>query len=566
MSDIQKKISALADERRRILALSPKKAMDAIIASPEGQAIVHSMADQDFYLLVNGVGADDALELLSLASNRQWEYFFDVEAWEKEQIIGRPVVRWFDLLMQADEERFIGWMTKEKTDFLELFFSYHIEAGLRAHDQDPSEIDDDFFTFDDVHYVRFITRETPGSVEDENDVAYRDDVLSRFLGRLAQKDAPTFQSLLYNVGAVLPAEAEEEAYRLRNLRLAEKGLLPFDEAIGIYQPLPRGRSLAKKKADAPVVDTAFPVPLTPSGLMETETVFSRALALIDVPRVIFDLQAEFAALCNRLAVADQLPIREKQDLGRVVRKAGGFLQIGFSEIAGQPRPDPVKAAMLLTTHYLADIFRVGYSRVVAVKTRADQWYRGSWCRKYDLPVSFWGEQRQGILGGLLIKRPLFFDAGRDGLFREFESPADVAAAENVLAQIMVLDRLLTKTDIDPRAVSYEILRVENLMLTLWARHRLGLAEALDFIPVRDFRPFFEELMNDVAGRPEAAVGDDMKESFVIWLAGRTGLDPADIIQDAGPALESIFAGIAEEYGAVTPEQLDPKFIDLFLVS
>jgi len=34
---------------------------------------------------------------------------------------------------------------------------------------------------------------------------------------------------------VIPAETEEEELRWRNVRLAEKGFLAFDEAIGIYQ-------------------------------------------------------------------------------------------------------------------------------------------------------------------------------------------------------------------------------------------------------------------------------------------------------------------------------------------
>jgi hypothetical protein len=565
MTDIQKKITALWVERRRILSLPAKQAMDAIIDSPDGLAIVHSMADQDFYLLVNEIGPDDALELLSLASNRQWEYILDMEAWDREEIVGLPVIKWFNLLMQADEERFVSWMTTEKTDFLELFLSYHIESGLRAHDQDSSEIGDDFFTFDDVHYFRFIRRDVPGSVTGKQDTTLRDEVLLQLLRKVADKDHRTFQALLYYTASVLPAEAEEEAYRLRNVRMAEMGLLPFDEAIGIYQPVRSGKPLPKKKAGNQVVDTGVPVPVTPSGLLAPETVFSRALFLIDSSEALLGLQGEFAALCNRLAVADQLPVKGKRDLAYIVRKACGYLHIGLSEITGQALPDGAGAASILTTRFLSDIFRIGYSRVMTVKSRADKWYRNSWSRRKNLPVSFWGEARQGMLGGLLVKRPLFCDIRKDGLFREFESPEDVATAETTLEQIMALDTLLSLAKLDLAAVSHEVLTVENLLLTLWARHHLGLPEIVDFIAIREFRPFLKELMGDAAGQPVATIGDDMKESFVIWLAGRTGRTPVDVIQDAGAVLESFFTGIVEEYGAVTPEHIDPKFIDLFLV-
>lgn len=566
MTDIQKKIANLARERQRIMSLSPKKAMDAIIESPEGQVIVHSLADQDFYLLINEVGPEDALELLSLASNKQWEYILDIAAWDRETIVGKPVIQWFDLLMRADADRFLSWMTTEKIDFLELFLSYHIESGFRAHDQDPSEIGDDYFTFDDIHYVRFIPKNSPGSVTGEHDVALRDSVLFNLLRQLSEKDPVTFQGLLYYSAAVLPAEAEEEAYRLRNVRLAEKGLLPFEEAVGIYQPVKSDRPLPKKPTRTTVVDTGVPVPLAPSGMLFSDTLFSQALALIDSSETLIELQGEFAALCNHLAVADQMSIHGKQELTNIVKKACGFLDIGFSEIAKQADPDPVKAAAIMASHYLADIFRTGYSRVISIKTRADKWHRNSWCRRNELPVSFWGPPRQGILAGLLIKRPLFYDVNQGNLIREFENLTDVTAAETTLDQIMAIDRLLDRADIDPRPVSYDILTVENLFLTLWARNQLALAETVDFIPVEKFRSFFELLMGDVTGRPQAAISDDMKEAFVLWLTGRTGSEPVEIVRSAGVFFDSVFAQIADEYGPVASEDLDPRHIHLFLVS
>ena len=566
MTSIQKKIAALAEERRRILSLSPRQAMDAIIASPDGPAIVHSMADQDFHLLVNEIGPEDALELLALAANRQWEHILDIEAWDREAIVGLPVIKWFDLLMQADEDRFLSWMTTDKSDFLELFLNYHIESGLRVHDQDPSEIGDDFFTFDDVHYIRFVRKTSPGSVVGDNEVAFRDEVLFKFLRRLAEQDHGTFQALLYYTAGVLPAEAEEEAYRLRNVRLAEKGLLPFEEAVGIYQPVKKEKTLPKKPPATTIIDTSVPIPLAHTGLLTRETVFSRALTLVDSVETLIELQAEFAALCNRLAVADQLPIKGKQDLLHIVRKACGFLHLGFARLSGQDDPDPIKTVFLMKTYYLADIFRIGYSRVVALKSRADKWFRDSWCRTHDLPVSFWGESRQGILAGLLVKRPLFFDNRRGGLIREFETPQDLAIAEKALDQIISLDMLLSRTDIDPRPVSYDILTVENMLLTLWARRHLGLPEVVDFIAADDFRPFFEELMGDVTGQPDAIIGNEIKSSFLQWLSGRTGCEPVDIIRTAGTVLEAIFADIAEEYGPVASEDLDARHIHLFLVS
>ncbi len=569
MMDIEKKLATLAEKRRRIMALPAKEAMELIVSSPEAPAIVHSMAEQDFYFLINEIGAEDSLELLALASSKQWEYILDVVSWHKDQIDGKSVVNWFELLMAADADRFVRWMSRDKADFLELFFYYTIEVGLRIHDQEPSEFADDFFTFDDLFYIRFIEKEKAYPDFDESALEHRDRLLYRFLKQLAETDYEQYREFLYYSANVLPAEAEEEAYRLRNVRLAEKGLLPFDEAIGIYQPLTDISRLPQKNRAVPLMDSQTPVPLAQAMLLEKETVFSRALARIDSAAVLRDLQTELAALGNRLAVADQMPVRGVADLSRVMAKASGYINIGFSRISGHREIDPERAAHLLHTYYLADIFRIGYSEAAAVKQEADRWYQASWVRRRNLPLHFWDDRRQGVLAGLLIKRPLFYDK-QQGIFREFSSMAEIEQARSVLAELTALDNLLALADYDPAAVSKNTLTVENLLLTAWTRNWLDKPDLINFISIADFQPFFEHLFGKRTAAGDCAgsgrrIGDDMKQSFLHWLAGKTGLSAFEISQQAGFLLEEMFAGLEAELGRVASEDLDPAYIHLFLV-
>ena len=52
--------------------------------------------------------------------------------------------------------------------------------------------------------------------------------------------------------SLIPSEIEEELFRLRNVRLAEKGFLPFHEAVGVYQPLqPRELAAREKRPFVP---------------------------------------------------------------------------------------------------------------------------------------------------------------------------------------------------------------------------------------------------------------------------------------------------------------------------
>ena len=56
----------------------------------------------------------------------------------------------------------------------------------------------------------------------------------------------------------------------------------------------------------------------------------------------------------------------------------------------------------------------------------------------------------------------------------------------------------------------------------------------------------------------------MKESFLNWLSDKTGLTNYEITQKLGQTLENLFNEIESEYGAVSNEDLDPRFTYLFL--
>ena len=117
---------SLQEKRRQLLALEPKAAMERILEDPQPVALVHSFPEQDFYFLVHDIGPEDALPLLSLASNRQWDHFVDLDTWQKDQVDIRAVSRWLDLLHEADPQRFISWVLNERLDFVEIYLFKNI--------------------------------------------------------------------------------------------------------------------------------------------------------------------------------------------------------------------------------------------------------------------------------------------------------------------------------------------------------------------------------------------------------------------------------------------------------
>ncbi len=562
---------ALAVERRRILSLPPEKALDAILEHPLPVTLVQSMAEEDFYLLVHTIGPDDALPVLGMASNDQWEYLLDMETWVRDRVDPLAMTEWFDRLLKADPDRFTHWIVTEQRDAFEYYLFRNVELIVREYEVDPSEIGDGFHTEDDVHYLRMRPYLPAGEDQVHPLQETRDLFLTDLLRRLSVYDFPLYQELLLASSGVVPAEVEEELLRLRNVRLAERGYLPFEEAVGVYQPLTLAELMARRKPPAAAgrIVESYPLPLGPTVLPADAGLFARTLARIQDEAILQRLQSEFAGLCNQVIAADRRQIRDKATLTPVVDKVAGYLGIGLAHAeAAADGQDPHRGVALLQNCLLADIFRMGYGRALELKWRAERWRPTSWFARLGLPLSFWGEAWLGVLGGLLIKRPLYYDNYASGvLYREFANLEEIQRTQEVLAEIMAMDDLLALMGARPPGEkSSSFLTWQNLLLTLWADHRLGLdADPRAPLPLSagQLRAFFEAMWEAAGERRR--IKDDLRTGFLTWLAQRSGLTNEAIAQRMGLTLHALFSQLENELGGVAPQDLDPRFVQLFLL-
>jgi hypothetical protein len=307
--------------------------------------------------------------------------------------------------------------------------------------------------------------------------------------------------------------------------------------------------------------------------MKSDTPFSRALARIESGPLLTYLQWEFANLCNRIIVADHKTVRSREQLREIVAKACGYISMGLERLKGPepPPPDPARSAAALTRYPLIQLFRLGLGGALEAKWQAERWLSTCWFAKAGLKLSFWGEQWMGVLGGILLKKPQYYDNYQTGvLYREFASMGDVARVEDILNQVQSVDRLLAV--MNPRlgkSARYGFLTWKNLLLTRWAGHCLGLKEEqLRPLPLAAFASFFSRLL---PGTPSPAtaearrIPDSMKIDFVAWLVHATGLTDFEISATLGRIFEDLFGEIEAEYGRVAAKDLDARFVQLFLL-
>ena len=566
------RIDKLLQKKKELLSLPPEKAMALILEAKEPAALVHSIQEQDLYFLINDIGPEDALPLLALASRRQWEYFLDIEIWHRDRIDLVSISHWLNLLYRANPRQTIQWLVEEKNNLIELFLSKNIDVKMREHDQDHVDFGPDYTTLDNVFYVRIIgpliTPESEfGDVEKKN---FRE-FLSKLMGSLADTDYIAYQKILLETMSALPAEHEEELYRLRNVRLAEKGFLPWEEAVQVYQPLDPQQvpDRTNMSVSNQSIEMRSSVPHYPRGLITETTPFASGLMRIDNDFVLQKLQTELAGLCNRIASADFTRMNSKEALKSIVEKVSGYLSIGLNVMAeasgsgGQSADN--RYAALVQRHMLSDIFRVGYSQALKLKWRAQDWLDQSWFVQQGLSLTFWDEQWLGVLGGLLVKKPMYFDNYQTGrIYREFSSIEDLKQSESVLSSIISMDNLLSLMEIQLGPfITKRFLTYKNLLLTLWVLGQIGTGIDVRILRIEEFRDFFVELWQHEGEYP--CIKKEIKASFLNWLCDRSGLRDIEITNKLGQSLENLFSEIEDQYGRVDPAQLDPRYIHLFLL-
>ncbi|MBU1345075.1 MAG: hypothetical protein KKE44_22620 [Proteobacteria bacterium] len=580
LANIQEREMKLRAVRHEILVSDSETALDMILDAPAPAALIQSFPDQDLYYLMHKIGPYDFIPVLSMATSDQWEYILDVEVWDNDRLDLAYMTKIFDLLFQADPNRLLRWAIKEKPDFFEFYLFKNMQIFVREHDEVPPEDFDDYITIDDKFYFRFpdkpkITDDNdqpePGN---DNDDEFRQDsgpaeeaweLIEKMLKAVAQLDLSVFHGLLLETAALLTAETEEDQFRLKNLRLAEKGFLPTHEAIGIYQPTKL--SSVRKRPDSSLFkqETFDPdIPLPPqffSQFIEGDDLFVTALKLFD-PEFIFHLESELAALINKIISADKIKLRGKEDIEKAVSKACAYLNLGL-EVILKGEKKPALAREVIKEYFLEDIFRTGSRAGIKLKTKAADWFKKSYMNKSKLPLSFLGEDYLGVAGGLFLDRPLYYDNYAKGfLYRNFKSLSDISQTRQSLEQIIAIDTILGKLDADIQSFKQGILTYKTLILTLWAKDRLNLAPTLEPIEIKAFKDFFIALFSKADPKDP---GQIQLNDMILWTSEATGIKEADLPERFCEVLTDLINELEAEYSTVDPKNIDPRYISHFLL-
>jgi hypothetical protein len=174
----------------------------------------------------------------------------------------------------------------------------------------------------------------------------------------------------------------------------------------------------------------------------------------------------------------------------------------------------------------------------------------------------------GVIGGLLIKRPLYSDKYQsDKHYREFSTTRDIFVTDTILTEIIAFDDLLATLQLATKPIPPgRLLTYKNFLLTHWAREvtESGTGQtALAPLPLTVFNSFFDTLWR--SPKKPKTIKFSVKNDFLKWLADKSGLTGTEISQKCGKTLDSLFSELESELGQVSKKNIDPRYIQLFLI-
>lgn len=366
----------LAEQRRVLMQLPPRKRLDALLDPADARRLVRSMPAGDLYTTVHDLGLADATELVQLASPAQFRAFVDLGAWKRDVVDEHALLLWLRAARDDEGDTFLEKLEGLDLELLEIL----LRRMLVVHDleEDPDVNPDG------------VTMQTP---EGQYLIEFKVDgvelsALRQVLDALIAKDPFQAVRLLEAVRWEVPTELEETAFRFRTARLSEFGFPPLDEAMSLYAY--RDPSRLAPAAGAQVEG------LSTGGLPELLTAAIRGLEADELET----LEGELRLLSNQALVAEGAEPGDVDAQRETLERVRDILQLGLEYATGG---DASAATDVVRAHHLRDLFQVGFSLALQLKFRADRLMKQPMARLGKLVLLMPWEQR--VVEGLRQRRP-----------------------------------------------------------------------------------------------------------------------------------------------------------------
>jgi len=561
-SQVRAKLRELPVEKQvaLIVSLDWSDRLKIIANSDFAEDVVKALPEEEVFLTLKGAGEQDSLPLIGLTTPEQLRFILDVELWTRETIDEAKARRWLWYVLSCGEAKVMELAETVDRELLVMMLSNLIslvpnEEGVNVPEGLPSIMPDEYFT---------ILSNVPQEIEN----------MRLLLRILRQWNRDEFYKILFEIYGCMGAEIEEQALRWRNSRLEEKGLLEFDEAVEIYGYIGEdeakamiGGTQAPSYSPEPAVGIA---PAYPVLLAEGKTFFFNVLTGLEDSDLMNKLRGEIAFTANRLLVADAREIGEIDSIKDAVRRLFSLVNVGLLFLAGSDREQATEAVMTVP---VKELFQIGFSRVMDLRSRARSIARRWWPEWHEDGFRFLDFPQDRVMSGLMQRVPQYHVHPGSGRaeFRDFETMGEVHEMGEVLDGIEVISETCfdhlgiprpheaEQAPPDILAGGIEGICFRNLLLTIFVNFTLKGSLQISPLSRDDVKDLFEKVL-EKSNTDERLVRADNSEGFLSQLSDVTGYTGRK-----WETLKEYFTGgiktLEEEVGkAASWEDLDPRYV------
>ncbi|MEI7817122.1 MAG: DUF6178 family protein [Desulfuromonadales bacterium] len=394
VDEIEFRKLSFEDKRSYLLSMTPMEKVALISGDLDNKRLTRAMQPQELYWLFKEVGAPDAMELLGMASPRQFLFILDMELWKGWTFSEDNAIEFLGYILKRSEEHFLELLPHLDFNLLSLLLGREliVAGGIGDLNTDEERLTDWDHTFDDVFLIKFKNPEHAT-------------IIGSFLELVCRLDNPLYTSLLESVSGEVDIESEEECYQAKSGRLADLGFPPHHEALEIYSRInPVTFTPGRHKELLQTVETGT----LPEIFLTGKTFLERIIIRVDSE--LFRMELNY--LINTALVADEAHLADVEQMKSVVERVYGYLNIALEYLS---EDDEIKGAEILAGEYLKSLFQLGFSIILGLKFRADKHTDSSYAT---------GK----ALSGLKSSRPLYYrglDADAVDSYREFREMRDV---------------------------------------------------------------------------------------------------------------------------------------------
>jgi hypothetical protein len=348
----------------KLMGLPARQRMEVILESHEPRSVVAALDVNDFFHTILEIGPDDSLPLLCLAGIEQLNHLFDIEWWRKDTLEPSRALAWLERLWRSGDAALFEWIAKADFELLISLFKQWISLDSAPEDIDLIEATEslppktfDNFYFWEARYPQF------------------DDLITQMLSFIFETNYAFFKELMNGVLFAPGPEMEETAFHFHRARLQDNCIPDFYDALEIYKAI--GESEFTQKRVVATSDQEKSGPAFALALLPTADLFAKALARIEDPVLLETLQAETAALANKLIIADQMSPDDSRALRGAVEKTLAYINLGLELRSGG---EIERAAKVLGDNFLEHLFRLAQAEVSRIRGRLVSAIKVGWLK------------------------------------------------------------------------------------------------------------------------------------------------------------------------------------------